>query len=74
MPSLNFLHACDTKHNTKTKGGYIANSLDFMSKHGIISEQCWNEINPDSETAKDEKNKKEDVCPDAESLKKCTKE
>ena len=72
VPSLNFLHACDTKHNTKGKGGYIANSLDFMSKHGIINEQCWNEINPVSET--DDKIKKEDVCPDAEALKKCTKE
>ena len=74
VPSLNFLHACDTKHNTKTKGGYIANSLDFMSKHGIISETCWNEISPAVEGEKNEKTKKEEICPDAESLKKCTKE
>lgn len=71
VPSLKFLHACDTKHNTKTKGGYIANTLDFMGKHGIITEQCWNEINGVQE---DDKAKKDDVCPDAEALKKCTKE
>lgn len=69
VPSLKFLHACDTKHNNKSKGGFIANTIDFMTKHGVISEQCWDEIN--GEEAKD---KKEDVCPDAEALKKCTKE
>lgn len=71
VPSLKFLHACDTKHNTKTKGGYIANTLDFMGKHGIITEQCWNDINGGEEA---DKGKKDDVCPDAEALKKCTKE
>lgn len=71
IPSLKFLHACDTKHNSRGKGGFIANSLDFMGKHGVISEQCWEEITGPS----DEKDKKkEDVCPDAEALKKCTKE
>lgn len=69
VPSLKFLHACDTKHNNKAKGGFIANTIDFMTKHGVINEQCWDEIN--GEEAKD---KKEDVCPDAEALKKCTKE
>lgn len=71
LPSLKFLHACDTKHNTRTKGGFIANSLDFMSKHGVINEQCWEEINGAEDA---DKTKKEDVCPDAEALKKCTKE
>jgi len=75
LPSLSFLHACDTKHNTRGKGGYIANTLDFMSKHGVVNEECWNELNPPQENqSKDEKTKKEDVCPDAESLKKCTKD
>lgn len=72
VPSLKFLFACDTKHNQKSKGGFIANTLDFMGKHGVISESCWNEIQGSSEEDKDKK--KEDVCPDAESLKKCTKE
>lgn len=75
IPSLSFLHACDTKHNSRTKGGYIANTLDFISKHGIINEECWNEINPvDKTETKDDKNKKEDLCPDADALKKCTKD
>jgi hypothetical protein len=69
VPSLKFLFACDTKHNAAAKGGFIANTLDFMGKHGIINEQCWNEINGTEENAK-----KDLVCPDAESLKKCTKE
>lgn len=69
VPSLKFLHACDTKHNAGTKGGFIANTLDFMGKHGVISEQCWEEIN-----GKEEGAKKDAACPDAESLKKCTKE
>jgi hypothetical protein len=69
VPSLKFLHACDTKHNSRTKGGFLANTIDFMTKHGVINEQCWDEIN--GEEAKD---KKEDLCPDAEALKKCTKE
>lgn len=69
IPSLKFLHACDTKHNAGTKGGFIANTLDFMGKHGVISEQCWEEIN-----GKEEGAKKDATCPDAESLKKCTKE
>ncbi len=75
VPSLKYLFSCDTKHNTRSKGGYIANTLDFMGKHGIINEQCWNEIYPPTEgDDKDAKNKKEEACPDAETLKKCTKE
>lgn len=73
IPSLKFLHACDTKHNTKSKGGYIVDSLAFMSKHGLITEQCWNDISQVEGEDKD-KAKKDDVCPTAESLKKCTKD
>ena len=73
IPSLKFFHACDTKHNTKSKGGYIVDSLAFMSKHGLITEQCWNDISQVEGDDKD-KAKKDDVCPTAESLKKCTKD
>ena len=73
IPSLKFLFACDTKHNTKSKGGYIVDTLNFMTKHGIISESCWDEIG--SARADDKAQaKKEDVCPTAEELKKCTKD
>lgn len=71
VPSLKFLFACDTKHNTRSKGGYLANTLDFMGKHGVISEQCWDDIHADEDK---DKAKKEDACPDTEALKKCTKE
>lgn len=73
IPSLKFFYACDTKHNTKSKGGYIVDSLAFMSKHGLITEQCWNDISQVEGDDKD-KAKKDDVCPTAESLKKCTKD
>ena len=72
VPSLKFLYACDTKHNTKSKGGYIVDSLNFMTKHGVISETCWDEITGAKPDEKDKK--KEDVCPTAEELKKCTKD
>lgn len=72
VPSVKFLHACDTKHNTRSKGGYIIDTLNFMSKHGLITEECWNKIQGSDETDKDKK--KDDVCPTAEKLKECQKD
>ena len=62
-PSLGYLYACDTKFNTGCKGGYLANTLDFATKHGFVSEGCWSEIKGDN-----------NECPSAEKIKTCTKE
>ena len=62
-PSLGYLYACDTKFNTGCKGGYLANTLDFATKHGFISEGCWSEIKGDN-----------NECPSADKIKTCTKE
>lgn len=63
IPSAQYLFTCDTKHNSGCKGGYIANSLDFMMKQGLVTETCWNEIKGEGKE-----------CPSAEKLKTCEKE
>ena len=63
VPSLGYLFACDNKFNTGCKGGYLANSLEFGMKYGLISEGCWSEIKGN-----------DNECPSAEKIKTCTKE
>ena len=63
LPAVDYLFSCDTKFNTGCKGGYVANSVDFMMKHGLINQQCWDSI-------KEEEGK----CPSAEKVKTCGKE
>jgi len=63
VPSLQYLFNCDVKFNTGSKGGYIANSVDFMMKHGLINEHCWNDIK-----------EKDNECPAADKIKTCSKE
>lgn len=62
-PALGYLFNCDLKFNTGSKGGYLANSVDFMMKHGLINEHCWNDIKGE-----------EGQCPAADKIKTCTKE
>ena len=63
VPALNYLFNCDIKFNTGSKGGYLANSVDFMMKHGLINEHCWNDIKA-----------AEGECPAADKIKTCSKE
>jgi len=62
-PALHYLFNCDVKFNNGSKGGYLANSVDFMMKHGLINEQCWNDIKG-----------AEGECPAADKIKACSKE
>lgn len=63
IPSLDYLFTCDRKNNNGCKGGYIANSMEFMKNFGLISEDCW-------KTVKNEN----DECPSNADMQKCTKE
>ena len=62
-PALHYLYNCDVKFNNAGKGGYVANSVDFMMKHGLINEHCWNDIKG-----------AEGECPAADKIKTCSKE
>jgi len=63
IPSTQYMFNCDVKFNTGSKGGYLANSVDFMMKHGLINEYCWNDIKGN-----------EGECPSVDKIKTCTKE
>ncbi len=62
-PSLEHLLACDKKFNTGCKGGFIANTVEYMSNMGLISDECWKSLEA-----------KENECPTKETLSKCKKE
>lgn len=55
--------SCDKKNNNGCKGGYIANTADYLNNVGFISEECWESIKTE-----------DDKCPTKENLSKCTKE
>lgn len=63
IPSLGYLLSCDRKNNNGCKGGYIANSMEFMTKFGLITEDCWKSVKGET-----------DECPSSAEMQKCTRE